>query len=118
MCLGLLLAVPMVLIVSCESGGGGSGSSSAVTGTWQLTSGEGVIYLVLNADGTLEFRGDPNQPGDTTGSYSVSGSNITGTFSSPAKSGTIDATVNGTSMTLNFNETDPTKTTAYTGTKM
>jgi hypothetical protein len=116
-CLGLLVVVPLISFVGCDGGGSG-GSSSSVAGTWQLTSNEGAIYLVLNADGSLEFRGSPNEPGSVTGSYSVSGDNITGTFTSAAKSGTIDATITDGVMTLNFNETNPAKTIQYTGSKM
>jgi len=117
MCLGLLVAVPMVLIVGCESGGSDSGDSSSVAGTWQLTSNEGTIYLVLNADGSLEFRGSPDAAAGATGSYSVDGSHITGTWQGTLY-GTIDATVSGTSMTLSFVETEPPKTVAYSGSKM
>ena len=116
-CLGLLMAFPMALIVGCEGGGGGD-SDVSVTGTWELTSNEGVIYAVFSSDGSFQFRGSPDATDGTTGSYSVSGSHVTGTWQGAVKGGTIDATVSGNNMTLSFIETTPPKTVEYSGSKM
>jgi hypothetical protein len=118
-CLGLLLVVPMVSFVGCENGGGGGGGdSSSVAGTWQLTSNEGTMYFVFGADGSWELRGSPDASAGSSGSYSVDGSHITGTWQGAVKGGTIDATVSGTTMTLSFVEITPPKTVAYSGSKM
>lgn len=115
--------------MGCENGGGGDddGGGGSVTGTWALFSGaagEGspAWYIHFNNDSTY-FISD-NQDGSgvrVRGTYDQSGSSVTGPFTNPGVgNGRIEATVNGSSINLNFIEYwhTPNKVVPYAGTKI
>jgi hypothetical protein len=112
----VIAALAMVgLMAGCEHGS--SGGSNDAIGTWQVTTSEGTMYLVFNADGTFDIEGTPGGAPGATGTYSISGDTITSTWASSVKTGEVDGTISGTSITGTFSEDQPPKSLSFTGTK-
>ena len=111
----------------CESGGSdnsssSSSSSNSFVGGWKLTSGSSVWYLYVYADGSCKLCDSADESkAHLTGTYSVSGSTLTGAMKNPGVGDAeIVATLSSGTMSLDFIEHwhTPYKHIAYTGAKL
>ena len=111
----------------CESGGSDSSSSSSSSsnsfvGGWKLTSGSSVWYLYVYADGSCRLCDTASESSPhLTGTYSVSGSTLTGNMTNPGVGeAQIVASLSSGTMSLDFIEHwhTPYKHIAYTGAKL
>lgn len=110
----------------CDSGDDGGGGGSAA-GVWALyagtsVSGTPVWYLHLQSDGTYFISDGQDGSGvRVTGTYTQSGDSIVGPFTNPGVGeGSIEATISGGVMQLNFIEYwhQPHKVVPYAGQKL
>ena len=124
----LALVAAIGLLAGCEGGGSssssGSSSSGSAVGTWYLTDGltGETSGWVFASDGTFTVYSDTTlSAAGFSGSYSQSGSTITGTYTNPGVGdGEISGTVNSDgTMSLDFIEHwhDPYKHVPMTGSK-
>lgn len=107
-----------------DKGGGGGSGSDAFVGTWQLykgkeLGGDPIWYVHFRGDGTFFFSNFPDGTKvRSTGTYTVSGGQLTGPFANPPTgNGRVEAKLVGSMLDLDFIEYwhTPNKVVPYSG---
>ncbi len=123
----ILVLASLMLFSGCESSddsGSSDSSASQAVGVWALEEGSSYTgniywYITFNEDGTYAISDNSDGSAQrVSGTYTVSGSTVTGPFENPGVgSGRIDATISDSTIQLDFVEywQTPEKHVAYAG---
>lgn len=115
------LCVAVSLVAACVTMQAGCESNSddiGFSGSWSVSNGNSSLAVTFRDDGTWYISAASGSYYDNAyGTYSVSGSHISGSMYSSAGAGTMSATISGSHISLNLTNPNQYQTVSYTGVK-